>query len=223
MRIVYAEKLDRVSHDIKQLAHEMQSAIKKAGVALFTSDKKLSQTIIDHDRDLDALEVSVINQCMTLLAQQAPVGTDLRMIVSNIQFASFFERMGDLARHISEAVIRSFPESAIPKQSYTVLQEMRVLVEEIVDCLCMMLDERDISIASTIFEKNVVLSALHKKTYDLATDSSWLGTSQDVINLVLLSRYYERFGDHAVATAQRMIYIVSGFNPTQMPELTDQD
>ena len=63
---------------------------------------------LDGDIEIDALESSVIDQCIRLLAKQNPVATDLRVVVSTLRLAATFERMGDLAKHIAEAARRIY-------------------------------------------------------------------------------------------------------------------
>ena len=72
---------------------------------------KPPKAVIDGDIEIDALEASVIDQCVKLLAKQNPVATDLRVVVSTMRLATTFERMGDLARHIAEATRRTYPAS----------------------------------------------------------------------------------------------------------------
>ena len=70
------------------------------------------------------------------------------------------------------------------------------------------------------------LDALHKKTFELAQSENWSGTNQQLIDVVLTGRFMERLGDHAVSAARRVVFIVSGFDPSKEPtrdEGTDID
>ena len=74
-------------------------AINGAGDALLNQNLEAAQAVIDGDIEIDALESSVIDQCVKLLAKQNPVATDLRVVVPPLRLAATFERMGDLACH----------------------------------------------------------------------------------------------------------------------------
>lgn len=124
MRVIFNEELKQVADDLDRMAQNVRKAIKGAGEALLNQDVEAAQTVIDGDIEIDALESSVIDQCVKLLAKQNPVATDLRVVVSTMRLASTFERMGDLARHVAEAARRTYPAAAIPESAQPVFAEM---------------------------------------------------------------------------------------------------
>lgn len=223
MRVLFNEELKQVADDLEKMVSLVQTAITTAGSALLSTDIEAAQSVIDGDEAIDDLESSIVDQCVQLLAKQNPVATDLRVIVSTIRLASTFERMGDLSRHIAEAARRSYPESGVPDQARDLFVKMQKQVEYIAAEVVEMLANRDMKTAEEIIEGDDVLDDLHHATFSVATDDSWKGGTQETINLVLLGRYYERFGDHAVSAARRVIYIVSGFDPNKVPEQSGKD
>ena len=106
MRVIFNEELKAVADDLDRMAQDVRKAINGAGDALLNQNLEAAQAVIDGDIEIDALESSVIDQCVKLLAKQNPVATDLRVVVSTLRLAATFERMGDLARHIAEAARR---------------------------------------------------------------------------------------------------------------------
>ena len=184
MRVIFDEELKAVADDLDRMVQDVRKAINGAGDALLKQDIEAAQSVIDGDIEIDALESSVIDQCIRLLAKQNPVATDLRVVVSTLRLAATFERMGDLAKHIAEAARRIYPEPALPA------------------------DDK--------------LDALHHKTFDLALSDKWTGSRQQLIDVVLLGRFMERLGDHAVSASRRVVYIVSGFDPSKEPS-RDED
>lgn len=197
---------------------------KELGEALLNQDVEAAQTVIDGDIEIDALESSVIDQCVKLLAKQNPVATDLRVVVSTMRLASTFERMGDLARHVAEAARRTYPAAAIPESAQPVFAEMIDFLDNTADQLVAMLFDRDAKTAEAIILADDKLDNLHHQTFDLALSDDI--TRQQTVDIVLLGRFLERLGDHAVSAARRVVYIVSGFDPTKEPtrdEGTDID
>ena len=86
--------------------------------------------------------------------------------------------------------------------------------------------DRDTKTAEQIILNDDKLDALHKKTFELAQSEDWKGTNQQLIDVVLTGRFMERLGDHAVSAARRVVFIVSGFDPSKEPtrdEGTDID
>lgn len=218
MRVIFNEELKQVADDLDRMAHNVHRAIVGAGIALLEQDIDAAQQVIDGDLEIDALETSIINQCVQLLAKQGPVATDLRVVVSTLRLASTFERMGDLSRHIAEIARRTYPESAITAEITDLFMQMQAFVAHASEQLIAMLSSRDEALIEQIITSDDKLDALHQKTFTIINDDSWTGTKQQTIDAVLLGRFYERFGDHAVSAARRVGYIVSGFDPTKEPQ-----
>lgn len=224
MRVIFNEELKQVADDLDRMAQNVRKAIKGAGEALLNQDVEAAQTVIDGDIEIDALESSVIDQCVKLLAKQNPVATDLRVVVSTMRLASTFERMGDLARHVAEAARRTYPAAAIPESAQPVFAEMIDFLDNTADQLVAMLFDRDAKTAEAIILADDKLDNLHRQTFDLALSDDI--ARQQTVDIVLLGRFLERLGDHAVSAARRVVYIVSGFDPTKEPtrdEGTDID
>lgn len=222
MRVIFNEEMKAVADDLDRMVRDVRKAIDGAGKALLSSDIEAAQAVIDGDVEIDALEASIIDQCVKLLAKQNPVATDLRVVVSTMRLAATFERMGDLSRHIAEAARRSYPASPLPEEATELFAQMQDFLDETADNMVAMLADRDAKVADRIIRNDDRLDALHAKTFDLALSEEWTGTKQQLIDIVLLGRFMERLGDHAVSAARRVVFIVSGFDPSKEPS-RDED
>ena len=103
---------------------------------------------------------------------------------------------------------------------------MQAFLDNVADQMTSMLSDRDTKTAEEIILNDDKLDALHKKTFELAQSETWSGTNQQLIDVVLIGRFMERLGDHAVSAARRVVFIVSGFDPSKEPtrdEGTDID
>lgn len=223
MREKYARRLERVSVQLDSMVEQVRTAIHSAGEALLTRNPEIAQQVIDNDSSIDALQISIIDQCMEILAKQSPVATDLRVVVSTLRLASLYERMGDLARHIAEIAQRHAPEPAVPQIALPYFEKLQHASEHVMDKICLMTDTFDDMVAESIIHGDDEIDNLDKEIIKLPSSDRWEGSPESVIDLVLLARYYERFGDHAVSAARRVLYIVSGFNPSKMPESNAHD
>ena len=125
--------------------------------------------------------------------------------------------MGDLARHIAEAARRTYPASPLPAEAQPLFAEMQAFLNDVADQTVAMLSDRDTKTAEQIIINDDKLDELHKKTFELAQSENWAGTNQQLIDVVLIGRFMERLGDHAVSAARRVVYIVSGFDPSKEP------
>ena len=90
MRVIFNEELKAVADDLDRMAQDVRKAINGAGDALLNQNLEAAQAVIDGDIEIDALESSVIDQCVKLLAKQNPVATDLRVVVSTLRLAATF-------------------------------------------------------------------------------------------------------------------------------------
>ena len=208
MRVIFDEELKAVADDLDRMVQDVRKAINGAGDALLKQDVEAAQSVID--------------QCIRLLAKQNPVATDLRVVVSTLRLAATFERMGDLAKHIAEAARRIYPEPALPAEATELFTEMQQFLSMTADRIVVMLQDRDAKTAEEIILDDDKLDALHHKTFDLALSDKWTGSRQQLIDVVLLGRFMERLGDHAVSASRRVVYIVSGFDPSKEPS-RDED
>lgn len=218
MRVIFNEELNQVADDLDHMAHRVHTAIEGAGQALLHQDIDAAQQVIDGDLEIDALETSIINQCVQLLAKQGPVATDLRVVVSTLRLASTFERMGDLARHVAEIARRTYPQSALPAEITDIFVRMQAFVSNVSEQLITMLSSKDEALIERIITGDDQLDNIHRQIFTIINSDAWTGSKQQTIDTVLLGRFYERFGDHAVSAARRVGYIVSGFDPTKEPQ-----
>ena len=223
MRVIFNEELKAVADDLDHMAKDVRKAINGAGDALLNQNLEAAQAVIDGDLEIDALESSIIDQCVKLLAKQNPVATDLRVVVSTMRLASTFERMGDLARHIAESARRTYPASPLAEQAKPLFAEMQEFLNATADQLVTLLSDRDAALAERIILSDDKLDELHSKTFGMTQEENWKGTNQQLVDVVLLGRFMERIGDHAVSVARRVTFIVSGFDPTKDPTHSRND
>ena len=151
---------------------------------------------------------------------KAPLGWQV------VRLATTFERMGDLARHIAESARRTYPNSPVPQNLVPTFAKMQQFLDITGGRLVDMLADRDTAIAEQIIRDDDQLDDLHLKIMQYADSAEWEGTNEQLINVVLIARFMERLGDHAVSAARRVVFIVSGFDPTKTPsrdEGTDID
>lgn len=187
MRVIFNEELKAVADDLDHMVKGVRKAINGAGDALLNQNLEAAQAVIDGDIEIDALEASVIDQCVKLLAKQNPVATDLRVVVSTMRLATTFERMGDLARHIAEATRRTYPASPLPAEAQPLFTEMQEFLNRVADQTVAMLSDRDTKTAEQIIINDDKLDELHKKTFELAQSENWSGTNQQLIDVVLIA------------------------------------
>jgi phosphate transport system protein len=210
MREIFEAELQQIGDDLADMSRLVESAISRAGVALLTADLQLAQSVIADDRRIDQLERDLDERCVLLLAQQAPVATDLRVVVSALRMSASLERMGDLARHIAQVARGRFPQHAMAPLVEGTFASMQDAATRVARRTTTLLTTRDLEVASNIQRDDDLLDQLHQDTFQSLFSESWNGTTQETVDVTLVGRYYERFGDHGVSVARRVVYLVTG-------------
>jgi len=210
MRTIFTAELSLLAGDLVEMSEHVQVAIHNATKALATKDLDLAQSVIARDANLDALENRVDERCVLLIAQQQPVGFDLRTLVTSLRISAGLERMGDLAQHIAEAVRRAYPGSPIPSSHTQIFKDMSEAACRVSDLVVDLLKTRDLNVAAQIVDDDDALDDLHAKAYAKLLATAYKGGAQETLDVALLARFLERFGDHAVNVSRRIVYLVTG-------------
>lgn len=199
-----------VNDDLVQMTELVGEAIANATNALLNGDLALAQKVISGDESLNQLNADVEDKCFQISSTQAPVARKLRTVMSGVRMATSLERMGDLAVHIAKQVRLRYPNPAIPAELNATFAEMGVAAQKIVKQTGKVIATNDAGLAEGIAEYDDVLDRLHRELFMTVLSDNWAHGVEAAIDVTLLSRYYERFGDHAVTVARRLVHIVTG-------------
>ncbi|HUX69962.1 MAG TPA: phosphate signaling complex protein PhoU [Cellulomonadaceae bacterium] len=210
MREIFEAELRQLGEDLATMSERVERAITSAGNALLNADLQVAESVITDDLAIDALERDLDERCIHLLAQQQPVATDLRVVVSALRMSATLERMGDLARHVAQVARGRYPHEAIPPSLSGTFAEMHDAACRVARRTTTLLKTHDLALAEDIERDDDLLDALHEDTFTALLGGGWTGTPQETVDVTLLGRYYERFGDHGVSIARRVTYLVTG-------------
>ncbi|WP_019158164.1 phosphate signaling complex protein PhoU [Brevibacterium senegalense] len=208
MREVFQNELDSLADMLVEMTQKVSVAMEKSKEALRTNDLELAEEVIAGDVEIDRLQLELDKSAAEILALQAPVARDLRVVIATLRMSASIERMGDLARHVSQQVRIRFPESAVPDDFRQILKDMTTAAVRIAHAIQELVSEPGLDAVPTIDDLDETLDTLHLAVFTKIAGSS-LSPSQ-VADVTLLSRYLERFGDHAVSIAQRIEYLLTG-------------
>jgi phosphate transport system protein len=192
------------------MANSVGSAMSKATTALLDADVAVADLVIAGDEHVDAVRQGIEERCFTLLARQQPVATDLRMITTAMRIVGDLERMGDLASHVAELARMRFPDHAVPQEVRPVFLEAGHVAEGLVAKAATAIATHDVEAAEALEADDDVMDGLHRQLFREVLSDSWPHGVEPAIDITLLGRYYERFADHAVSVARRVVYLVTG-------------
>ena len=210
MRDIFEAELTQLGEDLVAMSSRVEQAVTSAGIALLTADLQLAESVIADDLAIDALERDLDDRCVRLLAQQQPVATDLRVVVSALRMSASLERMGDLARHVAQVARARYPVVAVPAGLEPMFAQMQDAAVRVARRVTTLLETRAMALAESIQQDDDLLDTLHADTFAAMLAGDWEHTAQETVDVTLLGRYYERFGDHAVSVARRIVYLVTG-------------
>ncbi len=210
MRNQFHEALDTITDQLVELTRLAGSAIARATTALLDADIALAESVIDADKQLDDIRIALDNNSIDLLARQQPVATDLRIVIAALRMSSTIERMGDLARHVAKVARLRHPDSAVPPELRAHIVQMGQVAEAIVAKCGSIIASKDVEAAAALDKDDDAMDDLHRRLFAVLLDENSDLTRSAVLDLALIGRYYERFADHAVSVARRVIYLVTG-------------
>ncbi|MBA3523914.1 MAG: phosphate signaling complex protein PhoU [Geodermatophilaceae bacterium] len=218
MRASFQAELDRIGDQLVVMTNHVELAMSRATTALLDADYTLASWVIDTDREIDELKAGVDDACFQLLARQAPVATDLRVVVTALSMAADLERMGDLSAHVAKVARMRFPESAVPPELRPTILEMGEAAQAIVAKTGSVIAGRDLERAKELEADDDIVDRLHKDLFLTLLADTWTHGIEPAIDMTLLGRYYERFADHGVRVARQVVYVVTGVMPTRDAE-----
>ena len=214
MRDAYHEELDSIGDSLVEMTRLAGSAMARATTALLDADLTLAESVIAADDQIDILQHALDDRAFELLARQQPVAGDLRTIITSLRMSADLERMGDLARHIAKVARRRYPQSAVPPELRGTIVEMGQIAEALVAKVGSIIAARDIEAALQLDSDDDEMDQLHRTLFKALLDDKWKHGVEAAVDVPLCGRYYERFADHAVSVAKRMVFLVTGEHPT---------
>ncbi|MHC9294465.1 phosphate signaling complex protein PhoU [Mycobacterium sp. LTG2003] len=213
MRTQYHEQLDSLTDQLGAMCELAGTAMERATQALLQADLVLAEQVItDHDQ-MTVLSTQAEESAFVLLALQAPVAGDLRSVVGAIQIVADVDRMGALALHVAKIARRRHPQHALPEEVNGYFSEMGRVAVELGHAAREVLITRDPEKAARIQEEDDAMDDLHRHLFTVLMDREWKHGVTAAVDVTLLSRFYERFADHAVEVARRVIFQVTGTYP----------
>jgi phosphate transport system protein len=217
MRDAYHAELAAIGEQLVEMTRLVGSAMSRATRALLDADLTMAESVIEQDRALDKLRDDLDERSFTLLARQQPVATDLRAIVTGLRISADLERMGDLAVHVAKVARMRYPRSAVPAHLFETILEMGEAAQRIVAKLAGVIASRNVQQALELEQDDDEMDRLHVQLFRVLLDDRWTDGIEPAVDVTLVGRYYERFADHAVSVARRVVYLVTGERPDRLP------
>lgn len=212
MRTEFHAEIDRLTAELGEMCALAAASMECATDALLRSDREAARHCDVEVARLTRLYHCVDERAFSILALQAPVAHDLRVVMSAFPIAADANRMGGLAANIAKEQRRRHV-AAVPADARPVFAQMgrqALLLAEHARCAVV---NGDVAVAQHIPDGDEVMNDLHRRLFIMVLDDSWEHGPMAAASVMVLGRFYERFADHAVGIARRVVFQTSGRLP----------
>ena len=209
MRDFYEEQLNRLHTQMIAMGSMCEKAIADATKALTDGDTELAKQIIDGDTKINQQERDIEGLCLKLLLQQQPVAGDMRRISATLKMITDMERVGDQAADIAEIVLAM--NHKLPDEFLHICKMGMAAMKMVTDSVNAYVD-RDLNLAREVIASDDEVDALFLKVrgeiLEAIRQDHTIG--EDILDLFMITKYYERIGDHATNIAEWVEYSITG-------------
>ena len=216
MRTRFDQQLESLKHELIAMGALCEEAIAVAAKALIESDADLATKVPVLAADIDRKEREIESLCLKLLLQQQPVARDLRQISAALKMLTDMERIGDQAADIAEIIsyVNGKPVSdfhQIGDMSRAVIK----MVTESVDAYV----KQDITLARAVVAHDDIVDAYFTdvKTTLMGVIREQKIDGEYALDLLMMAKYFERIGDHAVNIAEWVMFSITGVHEGESP------
>lgn len=208
MRDKYQEDLEKLNANILKMGKMIEIAIESTVIALMGRDIQAASTVSENDEAIDNMEREIEGLCMKLLLQQQPVATDLRVITAALKMVTDMERIGDHASDIAELVLQ------IPDCKYNKMDTITEISTQIINMIHKSIESfinRNYDMAQVVIAQDDIVDNLyHEIKTDLIQKIKKTDDGEQILDYLLIAKYFERIGDHATNIAKWVVFAITG-------------
>ncbi|HHU02139.1 MAG: phosphate signaling complex protein PhoU [Christensenellales bacterium] len=210
MRTYFDDQLNQLNREMIQMGSMIEQAIERVCDVLRIHDVEAAKAIVRGDSEIDRKERDIEALCLRLILMQQPVASDLRMVSSALKMITDMERIGDQASDIAEIISMPIEEEIVEKPAHllTMGESAAHMVHKAVDAYV----SRDLSLAQEVIESDDIVDNLFIQVKEEIQEQ--IRTSEDpgmqLLDTLMIAKYFERIADHAVNIAEWVEYAVTG-------------
>jgi len=207
----YERGISGVNHIIMEMGEKVAQELKWSIEALLEHDQKKAEQVMELDKEVDKLDGELDFNVLDLISLQQPATKDLRKLVASLRVGRALERFGDYAVNIAEAAIflAGTGEYFKPLQD---IPKMAAMVDKLLSSSLKAFNDKDLELAERVLKDDDPVDELFLHLHDELIEYMKRGPRyvEQGSYFLLVTRYLERMGDHAVNVAQMANYKVTG-------------
>jgi phosphate transport system protein len=211
IRVEYQEELEALEASALGGLDLVSAALNRTLEAIEHQDVELAQLVIADDDRIDGRYLEVHQALITLLATQAPVATDLRLISALLHVLKNVERMGDQCVNICKLIPLTGNEPPADAEMVNLILTMGKQTRALIAQSKRAFEDRNIEMAQDLVRQDDAVDNLNRECFGLALE---IGDDPDkrewAMTMLLAARAIERIGDNAVDIGEQVAFVVSG-------------
>jgi phosphate transport system protein len=210
-RIHYQEELEALEARALEGLDLVSGQLERAIEAVEHQDTELAGLVIANDDVIDGRYLEIHQSILTLLATQAPVATDLRLISALLHLMKAIERMGDQCVNIAKLIPIAGHEPPADERIVNDIVTMGKQVKAQISQTKRAFEGRDVDMARDLVRQDDVVDNLNKEIFRIALE---IGDDHDrrewAMTMILVARAIERIGDNSVDIGEQVAFVVTG-------------
>ena len=209
MRNLFDSQLNTLHRKLIEMGSACETAIDLAVKALLEGNADIAHEAASHDREIDQMERDIEAICLKMLLQQQPVARDLRQISAAMKIITDMERIGDQAEDIGEIVPFLNGRTGVECEDIRLMAETaQQMVRSSIDAYV----NQDMALVKKVISMDDIVDDAFDRTKETLIHmiSSNREDGQYCLDLLMIAKYLERFGDHATNIAEWVAFSITG-------------
>ena len=209
-RNVFERELEQLLERIARMSYLVEEAYEKLFLALAEKNREAIEEIKKNDRNINDLNREIESQCLKLITKQQPIARDLRIVSSVLKMVSDIERVGDNVSDMAELLLRIQMQPLSTYSSH--LEGMVVATKELFANAVEAFVNNDLKASRQVVLGDDVIDMLFNKVKNdiIKALKSEHTNTDEYIDMMMLTKYLEKIGDHAVNVAEWPIFRETG-------------
>ncbi|MCM1214632.1 MAG: phosphate signaling complex protein PhoU [Lachnospiraceae bacterium] len=211
MRSKFDEQLALLNSELIRMGAQCEEAISLAAKALTEGDRTLAEQVRPLEEEIDQMERDIETLCLKLLLQQQPVARDLRQISAAMKIITDMERIGDQAADIAEIVLAMLSEGYVPEDVGHIREMAAETIKMVTESVDTYVRQDSVRAGLVIAHDDIIdsyFTQVKKVLIQKIVEQPDQG--EHILDLLMIDKYLERIGDHAVNIAEWVIFSVNG-------------
>jgi phosphate transport system protein len=210
-RVAFREELRELEERALQGLDMVVNSLERVMEALQHQDVELAEMVVEDDDRIDGRYLEVHQGILSLLARQAPVATDLRLVAALLDVIKHVERMGDQCVNIAKVIPLTGHEPPTDRAMLETLAEMGRHAASLVEQSKRAFASRNVELAQDLVTRDEAINRLQREVFRLAIEIGEDADSREwAMTMLLVARAIERIGDNAVDIGEQTAFVVTG-------------